>query len=200
MGMITPERMEDELPSPILLRICCLPEDCEYIIRERLDRILDLHNENYETKIEYITSFCINEQEGVLSWNEFEVYVGKTLVHKGKGPEWSIESVLKLEAFYKLVLDVVEGVLETWHDKIIEVQMKNYEKLEDCIKNGYDELVYAYYYYHDDDRAFGYLKRLAMRYPNGSYMRRLRRIYRMGTSRQAILASKLHNRWEGRNF
>ena len=43
------------------------------------------------------------------------------------------------------------------------------EELKELEEEGYDELLYAYYHFNSDKKAFIYLKKLATRYPNSRY-------------------------------
>ena len=71
--------------------------------------------------------------------------------------------------FWTSFLSLVEGILNIWHDEIIKAQKDNDAKLKKIKEEGYDEFLFAYYYFNNDTKFFMYLKRLATRYPNSRY-------------------------------
>lgn len=93
--------------------------------------------------------------------NEFEIYVGRELVYSGKGSSFYFDTFEELtEKFYQSIATITEGILESWHDKIIEIQKENLLKLEQFESEGYDELLYSYYDSRRDLKALHYLKGL----------------------------------------
>lgn len=171
--------LEKSLPFPIKVILCdCDSIDLKNTIRELFWNIERKHNKKYVNKIEHIELFF----EGDLDFedNEFEIYVGRELVYSGKGSSFYFDTFEELtEKFYQSIATITEGILESWHDKIIEIQKENLLKLEQFESEGYDELLYSYYDSRRDLKALHYLKRLAKRYPN-AYKTKLLGIYRRG--------------------
>lgn len=101
-------------------------------------------------------------------------------MYSGKGSSFYFDTFEELtEKFYQSIATITEGILESWHDKIIEIQKENLLKLEQFESEGYDELLYSYYDSRRDLKALHYLKRLAKRYPN-AYKTKLLGIYKRG--------------------
>ena len=115
-----------------------------------------------------------------IDYNEFKIYVGRKLMHEGREPSLTPKTEKVGDEFYMSILSLIEGNLNTWHDEIIKVQKENDAKLKELEEEGYDELLYAYYHFNSDKKSFIYLKKLATRYPNSTYMKKLVRIYRLG--------------------
>lgn len=171
--------LEKSLPFPIKVILCdCDSIDLKNTIRELFWNIERKHNKKYVSKIEYIKLFFEGDLD--LEDNGFEIYVGRELVYSGKGTSFYFDTFEELtEKFYQSIATITEGILESWHDKIIEIQKENLLKLEQFESEGYDELLYSYYDSRRDLKALHYLKRLAKRYPN-AYKTKLLGIYRRG--------------------
>lgn len=179
--MIFPEDLEEILPCPVKIELCGNVHHFNYAIRDSLKKLLQKHNEKYDTKIDYLPRFFRDPDDNKtnIAWGEYIISVGGNIVHDGKAPTEDDETKNEI-VFYKTILPVAEGVLNIWHDKIIEIQEENKKKIKKYEEEGYDELLYSYYNLHSDRRAFIFLKRLATRYPKSDYMRKLRSVYRHG--------------------
>lgn len=103
------------------------------------------------------------------------------------------------EKFYQSIATITEGILESWHDKIIEIQKENLLKLEQFESEGYDELLYSYYDSRRDLKALHYLKRLAKRYPN-AYKTELLGIYKRGFMYGRRIKAHYHYKLWKKNF
>lgn len=180
--MITKEELEESLPFPVKIVICCVPRDFRMAVNDSFQEMLDRHNENYESKIDHVFRFYVDtdDNELELEYNEFEIYIGKDLVYKGKGPALFDTTPYEDECFYNSIVTIMEGILNASHDRIIKVQEENYRKIEQFEDEEYYEMLYAYYNFRINSKAFFYLKKLATRYPNSEYMTKLRRVYRRG--------------------
>ena len=116
-----------------------------------------------------------------IDYNEFKIYVGRKLMHEGREPSLTPKTEKVGDEFYMSILSLIEGNLNTWHDEIIKVQEENEAKLKDFEEEEYNELLFSYYYFNFDKKAFIYLKKLANRYPHSKYMDKLCRAYRAGS-------------------
>lgn len=171
--MISYEELQKILPDPVRVEI--FEEDIDedpsqffILINEKLEE----HNERFYKKIDRVKQE-IGDCEGLLE-NEFAIFVGNTMVLKGRVPD----DIMNYDSY---IAYEVATVLEVWHDRIIEVQEDNIAKLKELDAEGYDEMLYAYYYYaHNRRKMFFYLKKLATRYPHSKYMRRLIGAYKRG--------------------
>lgn len=171
--MISREELQETLPDPIRVEI--FEEDIDedpghffILINEKLEE----HNERFCKKIDRVKQE-IGDCEGLLE-NEFAIFVGNTMVLKGRVPD----DIMNYDSY---IAYEVATVLEVWHDRIIEVQEDNIAKLKELDAEGYDEMLYAYYYnVHNGRKMFFYLKKLATRYPHSKYMRRLIGAYKRG--------------------
>lgn len=202
--MLSYEEVEEVLPSPIKIEICCDSDYFKMTVQDSFEVLLDEHNKKYDTKIENISRRFSDFDESQLEDNEFEIRIGGQLIHKGKGPDFFEDDQSCIKNFYKSIVSLTEGILDTWHDQIISVQEENNKKLEIYKEESYDEILYAYYCIHSDTRAFQYLKKLAARYPNSFYKNKLRRVYINGLhgwhKKNKDLANKMNGRVRHRNF
>ena len=186
--MFSREEIMEILPDPIRIEIYCNECKDAFFVRKLFKKIfkeiIEKHNRNRDTKIEnYSFSFFGEGNISVESINEYiayKIYVGKQIIHEGSGLSAIDINENFNEEFYMSILSLIEGNLNTWHDEIIKVQKENDAKLKELEEEGYDELLYAYYHFNSDKKAFIYLKKLATRYPNSTYMKKLVRIYRLG--------------------
>ena len=204
--MMSLKDVEELLPSPIKIEICCDPNDFKMVVQDSFNEVLKNHNRNYDTKIENIRRNYVNEYGdedfSMLEHNECRVFVGNKIVQYTKCPDiyttdLSVEIPQSISDYYMSIVPITEQILNIWHDKIVEIQDENNKKLENYKLDGYDELIFAYYSINSDDRAFQYLKKLATRYPNSNYNNRLRRVYRNGLyghRRNKKLACKINKR------
>lgn len=179
--MLSIEEVEEVLPCPIKIEICCEAENFRITVGDSFKNLLEKHNKKYETKIEYIARHYIDEylEDTDYGHNEFKIFVGKELIYSGSGPNIFEETPELNESFYMSLIPITEGILKTYHEKIIELQEENKKTLAKYEEERYDEMLYAYYR-RSDGKAFQYLKRLATRYPNSKYMNKLHRVYRNG--------------------
>ena len=180
-NMFSEDEIREILPYPIRLEIYCNETFLEMGVIELIKELRKKHNKNRDSKIESISVDYINKDYvRYIENNKFKIYVGNQLIHEGKVSSL-IDNNLKLcEKFYTSLVSLIEGILNIWHDEIIKVQKENGAKLKELEEEGYDELLYAYYHFNSDKKAFIYLKKLATRYPNSKYMKKLVRIYRLG--------------------
>lgn len=175
--MISREELQETLPDPIRVEIFeeGIEEDPGHFFI-LIDEKLEEHNERFYKKIGRVAT-GIGDFEG-LSENEFAIFVGNTIVLKGRVPDDISCSYINYDSY---IAYEVAMVLEVWHDRIIELQEDNIAKLKELDAEGYDEMLYAYYYYaHNRRKMFFYLKKLATRYPHSKYMRRLIGAYKRG--------------------
>lgn len=206
MNMISHEEVEELLPCPIKIEICCDPDDFKNSVQDSFKDLLIKHNKNYDTKIEHIVRHYNQEDEDeefpILEYNECRIFVGKEIVQCIKCPdiktsELSLSIPQSISDYYKSIVPITEQILNIWHDRIIEIQEENNIKLEKYMLDEYDEILYAYYSIRSDSRAFMYLKKLATRYPNSRYKNILRRIYKNGLyghKKNIALANKISKR------
>ena len=185
--MINPEEIEELLPFPIKVEICCDSTDFKTIVKNSFSEILTRHNKNYETKIGHIIRHYLDEDDSLMERNDCCIFVGKEVVQYIKFPNSDTSEEYdgfsqQVVDYYWSIISITEKVLDTWHDKIVEIQEENNSKLEKYKLDGYDEILYGYYLLHSDAKAFQHLKKLATRYPNSKYMNRLRRVYRLGSN------------------
>ena len=204
--MISHEEVEELLPCPIKIEICCDPDDFKNSVQDSFKDLLIKHNKNYDTKIEHIVRHYNQEDEDeefpILEYNECRIFVGKEIVQCIKCPdiktsELSLSIPQSISDYYKSIVPITEQILNIWHDKIIEIQEENNINLEKYMLDEYDEILYAYYSIRSDSRAFMYLKKLATRYPNSRYKNILRRIYKNGLyghKKNITLANKISKR------
>lgn len=187
--MFSEDELIEILPYPIRFEIYCNETFLEMGVIELIKELREKHNKNRDSKIESISVNYINKDYvRYIENNKFKIYVGHQLVHEGKVPSL-IDNNLKLcEEFYMSLVSLMKGILNIWHDEIIKAQEENDAKLKDLEEEGYDELLYAYYHFNSDKKAFIYLKKLATRYPNSKYMKKLVLIYRFG--RRGLYESK----------
>ncbi|MCQ2593185.1 MAG: hypothetical protein MJ188_10430 [Treponema sp.] len=153
---------EDELTSPIKI-LFSVDIDFYSDIISNLKKECNSAHPN-ETPIEYIviSTGCSFEESEM-----FRVLVGNESVMEGTIPE-------DLDDFYEML----KSIINAWFPRIIEQQNITKEKLKELEYEGCnDELLFNYYYFFDNPRAFLYLKRLGKRYPKSSYGRRLRQAY-----------------------
>ena len=190
--MLTFEDVEKIVPHPVKLEIGCDSGNFKCTFGDELIKVLENHNKKYDTKIECIPKhfWDLEDEDCKLQWNEYEIYVGNELIYKGT-------VLAELDSRLK-------EVLNSWHDKIVELQEENKRKIEQFEQDGYDELLYIYYRMRAENKAFCYLKRLASRYPNSIYRNTLRRVYRQGLygwhAKSISLARKLQNKYDGKMF
>jgi len=178
--MISSHEIEEFLPIPIKIEINDDQNEFELAVGNSFQKLLDKHNKGYETEIDNISIFFCDNDEGTLEHNECQIFIGKEVVHSMKGTEsFDEDSQLAVE-YYKSIVNITDDILSAWHDKIIEIQNENELKIEQYKAEEYDELLYGYYLMQHDSKAFKYLKKLAARYPNSTYMNKLRRVYRYG--------------------
>lgn len=206
MNMISHEEVEELLPCPIKIEICCDPDDFKNSVQDSFKDLLIKHNKNYDTKIEHIVRHYNQEDEDeefpILEYNECRIFVGKEIVQCIKCPniktsELSLSIPQSISDYYKSIVPITEQILNIWHDRIIEIQEENNINLEKYMLDEYDEILYAYYSIRSDSRAFMYLKKLATRYPNSRYKNILRRIYKNGLyghKKNITLANKISKR------
>ena len=206
MNMISHEEVEELLPCPIKIEICCDPDDFKNSVQDSFKDLLIKHNKNYDTKIEHIVRHYNQEDEDeefpILEYNECRIFVGKEIVQSIKCPdikisELSLSIPQSISDYYKSIVPITEQILNIWHDRIIEIQEENNINLEKYMLDEYDEILYAYYSIRSDSRAFMYLKKLATRYPNSRYKNILRRIYKNGLyghKKNITLANKISKR------
>ena len=204
--MISHEEVEELLPCPIKIEICCDPDDFKNSVQDSFKDLLIKHNKNYDTKIEHIVRHYNQEDEDeefpILEYNECRIFVGKEIVQCIKCPniktsELSLSIPQSISDYYKSIVPITEQILNIWHDRIIEIQEENNINLEKYMLDEYDEILYAYYSIRSDSRAFMYLKKLATRYPNSRYKNILRRIYKNGLyghKKNITLANKISKR------
>lgn len=202
--MLSATEVEEVLPSPIKIEICCEADD--FIVGDLFKNLLEKHNKKYETKIEYIARHYIDEdlKDTDYGHNEFKIFVGKELIYSGRGPNIFEETPELNESFFMSLIPITEGILNTFHKKIIEIQEENKKTVAKYEEEGYDEILYAYYCIRSDSRAFMYLKKLATRYPNSKFKSKLRRIYGYGLyghKENIALANKIskrqrHEKWD----
>lgn len=204
--MISHEEVEELLPCPIKIEICCDPYDFKISVQDSFKDLLIKHNKNYDTKIEHIVRHYNQEDENeefpILEYNECRIFVGKEIVQCIKCPdiktsELSLSIPQSISDYYKSIVPITEQILNIWHDRIIEIQEENNINLEKYMLDEYDEILYAYYCIRSDSRAFMYLKKLATRYPNSRYKNILRRIYKnglYGDKKNIALANKISKR------
>lgn len=203
--MLSTEELEEFLPFPVKIELCEDTHHFNFGIRDSLKKLLKKHNEEYATKIDYFPRFFRDTDDGTsnITWGEYAVYVGKNIVHRGKAPADILKATEEI-AFNKTIILGAEGVLNVWHDKIIEIQNENEKKIKQYEEDGYDEVLYSYYHFRSDYRAFIFLKRLATRYPNSDYMKRLRSVYRHGAygciKHNAAMLNKLSKQRSRENF
>ena len=196
--MFSENELIEILPYPIRLEIYCNETFLEMGVMELIKELRKKHNKNRDSKIESISVHYLNKDYiRYIENNKFKIYVGNQLIHEGNVPSL-IDNNLKLcEKFYMSLVSLIEGILNIWHDEIIKVQKENDAKLKELEEEGYDELLYAYYHFNSDKKAFIYLKKLATRYPNSKYMKKLVQSYRFCYSdvyeRKPALWKKLKN-------
>lgn len=178
--MLSFEEIEEALPIPIKIEICCNPDDFNMAIQDSIKTLLSDHNKNYETKIENIIIHYISFEDKILNHNECRICIGKEDIHFMKGLDLIEDSHELSEEYYRSIINLAEAVLKTWHEKIIGIQNENELKLAQFKIDGYDELLYGYYCIRHERKAFEYLKKLAARYPNSKYVNQLRHVYRTG--------------------
>lgn len=204
--MLSTEEVEEVLPCPIKIEICCEAENFRIAVGDSFKNLLEKHNKKYETKIEYIARHYINEDQEDTDYghNEFKIFMGKELIYSGSGPNIFEETPELNESFYMSLILITEGILKTYHEKIIEIQEENKKTLVQYEQEQYDEMLYEYYLMRSDGKAFQYLKRLATRYPNSKYKNKLYRIYRNGLygwhRRNRNLANKTNKRNNHEDF
>lgn len=195
--MISSNQLEKVLPWGIKIRINCNTGLFDCFATKKISELKDRHNMGYDE--ENIVKFIrISFNNSGLDYNEFAIYVGDKIIYTGKGPDTEDETdslIFDLYDFYMSIVNLLESTLKIWHDKIIEIQKANELKLKELEAEGYDEMLYSYYHFISHKRAFYYLKRLAERYPNSAYMRKLKRIYRIGKKglhrKNLIMCAKL---------
>lgn len=203
--LVSRDDLEKILPFPIKIVICA--DDIfvykNFNIRNKLQELLDIHNEKYETKIEEkIRSFIVEDDEE-LSNNEYAIYVGSEKVSNGKSPDCSTEKLL--EKFYKSIISSTKEVLDIWHDKIIEIQEDNKLTLQLLEEKEEYEILFEHYWIIRDKKAFALLKKLNNIYPgNRHYRRLLRRIYNTGYEgwheRSPKLVKKMDEKGRKKNY
>lgn len=199
--MISYDEVEEILPCPVKLEIYCNATHFHYANPDSLKIVLKNHNAKHSKQINSFPAHFISGKH--LAMNEFAIYVGENIVHKGKAPE-EIDSIADEMDFLKSITHIAEDVLNIWHDRIIEFQEDNKCKIKKYEEEEYDEMLYAYYLIHSDKKAFCYLKKLATRYPNSGYMRKLRSTYRQGLhgwhKKSEAMARKVSKRINGECF
>lgn len=175
------EDFECELPTPICMRICCKHEDFYCAVRGGFKEILKEHNSTHTEQIEILLRRIMEpglSGQG-MEYNSYEICVGDEVVMTGQGPKED-EARDKQIAFYRSLLLIVKGVLEGWHDKIIELQKKNEAKIEILRYEGQYAILYRYYEVRHNKKALFYLKKLVELYPDSRYVNKLRRVYSVG--------------------
>lgn len=206
--MISLKKVEELLPCPIKIEICCDFEEFKSVVQNSLKDLRLKHNKNYDTKIEYIrVQFIQADEDNDFSMKENKecrIFVGKDVVQYIKCPEINTNEISdkitqNISYYYWSIVNITEQILKIWHDKIIEVQKQNESKVKQFEQEGYDEILFSYYNLRTDKRAFFYLKKLAERYPNSKYMDRLKRVYRSGYwgwhRRNPEMATKLNKKF-----
>ena len=181
-NMLSKNEIREVLPCPILIEICS--DEIFFGIHNLIKELREKHNKNRDSKIEnIILDFVDEDLFPNFEYNQFKIYVGKTLIHEGIIPSLIKKNENQKKEFWTSFFSLVEGILNIWHDEIIKVQKENDAKLKKLKEEGYDEFLFAYYYSNNDKKFFMYLKRLATRYPNSQYVKILRRVYRLGRRR-----------------
>lgn len=198
--MMKKNTMEELLPNPFKVYLNCDSDDFFDVVGDRLTEIREEISEKYSIEIEpYPLGFCDYLDEYDSEYNRYGIFVGKQMVMSGVGPD-EFASDEEFYEFCQTFVQVVHDVLETWKERILELQEERKEKLLRYEKEGFDELLFAYYYFHVNNRALIFLKRLVKRYPNSSYRSYMKRVYRRGSyglnKPSQILCSKLANRYE----
>lgn len=186
--MLSKEDVEEMVPSPIKINITCNDDDlCDFDenYQNPFDKLKKSFNKKHDTKIEdiIVEYFCFgdedfDEESEYKNENSYVISVGKETVYVMEPSDDSRSQ--SFYDFYMSCKSVTEKIMNTWHDKIIEIQEDNNKKLEMYKMEEYDELLYSYYRMRGNEQAFIYLKKLAFRYPNSIYMKNLRRIYSIG--------------------
>lgn len=191
--------VEDLLPSPIKMVINASADEFYMYNGDGFDEVLNEHNKNHDEKIKEVFVLFVDglEQPYLLEPNYYEIYVGEDNILSGYMPDAeSYENVSKL----------IQFVLDSYHDQIIEAQHQLEKLLEDYEMDNFDELLYSYYRIHDNKRTFYFLKRLAEKYPASYYVNTLRRVYATGLNkmhpRNPALARKIRDKKRGfdKNF
>lgn len=195
--MVKNKDLEEILPFPLKVEFNFDMERINNALKDGVDDIMEEHNKNYDSKVQDIIYHMVDFEDNDynLEWNEFVVSVGNEIVFRGFVSDEFDDSEGNID-FYEIIFSVIEKVLGEHHDKIIEQQIRNAEKLEELEKERYDEILYAHYALEHDARAFIYLKRLAKRYPNSWYRKRLRRGYLIGNygiKKNLKIANKMTN-------
>lgn len=187
------ENMEDLFPFPILLRINCDHEDFRFhlggiSLTETRERFNEKHNINLKT-----FSTNITDDDGTIPWNGYKFLIGTEEVLSG------ILSSSDAEGFENL-LKIIETQLETWKDRILEIQDENDRLAQQYAQEGWDEIVLEYLSRIQDPKRFLYLKKLAKKYRNSSsYFKTLRRAYNgrfKFCKKNEAMAKKLENDWD----
>lgn len=201
--MLSLEQVEEFLLCPIKIEIICDSDEFKIAVQNLFTELINEHNKKHKQKIDHIVRHQYREDVN----NECRIFVGKEVVQYIKCPK-----INNFGAFDKLsqnILDFcsffatsIEQMLDLWHEKMVEIQEENKIKIKGFQEENYNEMLYAYYSVRSDPKAFQYLKKLAIRYPNSKYMVILRRTYRFGLYGQrknANLADKLQKYREKKN-
>ncbi len=187
--MVKNKDLEEILPFPLKVEFNFDIERINNALKDGVDDIMEEHNKNHDSKVQDIIYHMVyyEDNDYNLEWNEF--------VFRGFVSDEFDDSEGNID-FHETIFSAIEEVLGEHHDKIVEQQIRNAEKLEELEKERYDEILYAHYVLEHDARAFIYLKRLAKRYPNSCYRTRLRRGYLIGNygfKKNLKLANKMKN-------
>lgn len=179
--MVSMEAVERVLPIPIYLRLCCNPQIFFSAVRGGATTILKEHNSTRVEPVECLLRRFVEpgNPDNYMEYNDYEIVIGNEVVLKGKGPDIT-EPTDKHILFYQSLLEVIRGVLDGWHDRIIELQKINEAKIEELRYEGQFAILYKYYEVRRNKKALFYLKKLAELYPDSVYVRKLRRVYSMG--------------------
>lgn len=151
--MISSEEVEEILPCPVQIKICCDRDVYLETLKDWLREIREEHNEKYGEEI-YCINNCfvepdfLNDNDEVFNFNEYEIYVGRENIQKGKGPD-NLFTVDEEEnrKFYLSFIPLMKNILESWHDRIIEIQEENRLILEDLEREENYLMLFAYYFH-----------------------------------------------------
>lgn len=194
--------IEKELPFPFKIEIVGESDFFHTMLDDRIDNLIFNHNSNHDTKVDGLFMGFLSESFRDIEENEYKIYVGEELLYKG--PENLEENIFLYDSYYDEIVEKLEMIVDSHHDRIVELQEKNKMKVKKLEKEENYEMLYLYYNLNENKNAFHYLKKLVERYPHSHYRGDLIRIYRRGRKgwhdRNKYLAQKMGRRAFSKDF
>lgn len=194
--------IEKELPFPFKIEIVGESDFFHTMLDDRIDNLIFNHNSNHDTKVDGLFMGFLSDSFRDIEENEYKIYVGEELLYKG--PENLEEDIFLYDSYYDEIVEKLEMIVDSHHDRIVELQEKNKMKVKKLEKEENYEMLYLYYNLNENKNAFHYLKKLVERYPHSHYRGDLIRIYRRGRKgwhdRNKYLAQKMGRRAFSKDF